>query len=126
MLPVEKECRKIATRALEAASVADASVSLVFGHESNTRFANNEITTSGATESISVAVAATRDGRTGRVTLNEIGEAALARAMRRAEELAGLLPADPEYVGPLPPQRYATIAAWDEATARSDAAARLP
>ena len=59
----------------------------------------------------------TRDGRTGRVSLNETSDAALERAMTRADELADVLPADPEYVGPLPPQEYLAITAYDEATA---------
>ncbi len=126
MLPSEKECRRIVERALGFARVDDAAVSLTFERGSNTRFANNEITTSGATESLSVVLSATRESRTGRVSLNEMSDAALERAMHRAEELAGLLPADPEYVGPLPKQKYPKIAAWDEATARTGAAARVP
>ena len=126
MLPTEAECRKIAERALSHARTPDASVSLAYAHAGNTRFANNEITTSGATESVNVVVSATRDGRTGRVSLNETSAAALEQAMRRAEELAAVLPPDPEYVGPLEKQDYLKIAAWDEATARLDAAARLP
>ena len=126
MLPTEAECRKIAERALSYARTPDASVSLAYAHAGNTRFANNEITTSGATESVTVVVTATRDGRTGRVSLNETSAAALERAVRRAEELTGLLPPDPEYVGALEKQDYLKIVAWDEATARLDAAARLP
>ena len=101
MLPTEAECRKVVDRALSYARTPDASVSLAYANAGNTRFANNEITTSGTTESVSVVVTATRDGRTGRVSSNETTPEALERAMRRAEELAGLLPPDPEYVGPL-------------------------
>jgi predicted Zn-dependent protease len=126
MLPTEKECRQITARALGFTSSTDASVSLTFGRGSNTRFANNEITTSGAEESINVVVGVTKDGRTGRVSLNETSDAALERAMKRAEELAGLLPPDPEYVGPVPPQKYLAIAAYDEATETFGAAERVP
>ena len=126
MLPTEKECRQITGRALGLTSAADASVSLSFGRSSNTRFANNEITTSGASETVSVSVSVTKEGRTGRVTLNETTDAALERAMKRAEGLAGLLPPDPEYVGPLPGQKYLAIAADDPATEAFAAAGRLP
>jgi predicted Zn-dependent protease len=126
MLPTEAECRKLAERALSYATFPDASVSLSFAHTGNTRFANNEITTSGSAESVTVVVSATRDGRTGRVSLNETSPEAFERAMRRAEEIAGVVPADPEYVGPLEPQKYSKVAAWDEATAKLDAGARLP
>ncbi len=125
-LPTEKECRALVERALSYASVADATVSLSFEATSNTRFANNEITTSGASEAVQVVVSATKDSRTGRVSLNETSPEALERAMHRAEELAALLPADPEYVGPLPPQKYLEIQAFDEATTRFGAAERLP
>ena len=124
--PNEKECRKLASRALGFARVEDASVSFVFERSSNTRFANNEITTSGAADEITVVLAATQDTRTGRVTLNETSDAALERAMHRAEELASFLPPDPEYVGPLPAQTYLDIRAWDDTTARAGAAERLP
>jgi len=126
MLPTEKECRQITGRALRLTSAPDASVSLSFGRTSNTRFANNEITTSGAAEALSVSVSVTKEGRTGRVTLNETTDPALERAMKRAEELAGLLPPDPEYVGPLPRQKYLAIAADDPTTEAFAAAGRLP
>ncbi|HET9327808.1 MAG TPA: TldD/PmbA family protein [Candidatus Eisenbacteria bacterium] len=126
MRPTEAECRRLTEKALSYAPSPEASVSMTFSETSNTRFANNEITTSGASESINVVVAVTRDGRTGRVTLNEISDAALERAMKRAGELAQVLPADPEYVGPLPAQKYLSIAAFDETTAKFQAADRLP
>lgn len=125
MLPTEKECRQIAARALGFAK-GDASVALGFGRESNTRFANNEITTSGADESVNVLVSVTKDSRTGRVSLNEVSDAALERAMKRAEELASLLPPDPEYSGPLPTQKYLDIKAEDDATAKYSASERVP
>jgi predicted Zn-dependent protease len=126
MLPNESECRKLAERALSYAKAADASVSFTFVHSGNTRFANNEITTSGSTASVSVVVAVTHEGRTGRVSLNEIAPDALERAVRRAEEIAGFVPPDPEYIGPLAKQEYLKIASWDEPTSKLDAAARLP
>src|SRR6185295_526994 len=126
MLPTEKECRKLAEQALSHAPTAEASVSLTFGQSSNTRFANNEITTSGAAESVNIVVSVTRESRTGRVTLNETGDAAFERAMKRADELARVLPPDPEYVGPIPPQTYLKIQAYDEATARFAATDRIP
>lgn len=125
MLPTDAECRKIAQRALGLAEGLEASVSLTFTRGSNTRFANNEITTSGEAESVAVVLAVTQGGRTGRVSLNETSESALDRALIRARDLAEILPQDPEYVGPLPPQRYAKIKAWDESTAAAAAKDRI-
>src|SRR5262245_33874016 len=109
MLPTDAECRKIAERALGFAGDRDAGVALTFADSSNTRFANNEISTSGQTTSVNLVVAVTADGRTGRVSLNETSDAALQRAVGRARELAELLPVDPEYVGAVPPQKYLEI-----------------
>jgi len=125
-LPIEKDCRRIADRALGFAPTPEASVVLTFTAGSNTRFANNEIMTSGAAEGLTVVASVTRDTRTGRVVLNETSDAALERAMKRADELAKVLPPDPEYVGPLPKQSYLAIAAYDEPTAKFTAADRLP
>ena len=46
--------------------------------------------------------------------------------MKRAVELASVVPADPEYVGALPPQKYLAVAAYDEATRKLGAGERLP
>jgi predicted Zn-dependent protease len=126
MLPTEKECRQIAEHALALTQATDASVSLSFGRTSNTRFANNDVTTSGAAETVNVIVSVTKDSRTGRVALNETTDAALERALKRADELAGVLPLDPEYVGPLPPQKYLAIQAEDAATVSFAAGDRVP
>src|SRR5258705_9874114 len=100
MLPTEKECRAIAGRLLGFAKAGqDVTVALTFERNANTRFANNQITTSGASEALNAVVQVTREGRTGRVSLNETTDAALERAVARAEEVAAVLPADPEYVG---------------------------
>ena len=127
MLPSEKDCRAITDRVLALAKPGnEVSISLSFGQRSNTRFANNEITTSGAAETAGVVVAVTAEARTGRVSLNEYTDAALAGALQRATELAAVLPADPEYVGPLAPQKYLPVAAYDSATDKASAVDRLP
>src|SRR5262249_9781186 len=61
-----------------------------------------------------------------RVTLNETSDAALQRGASRAAEIAAALPADPEYVGPLPPQKYLDIKAFDDVTNKAGAVERLP
>src|SRR5262245_13925668 len=126
MLPTEKECRQLAEKALSLTTAEDASIALGFGRSSNTRFANNEVTTSGAGDSGNVFLSVTNEQRAGTDAVKETSEVALREAYKRAEALAALLPANPEYVGPLEPQKYLTINAYDEATANLAAAERVP
>src|SRR5437773_2709159 len=125
MLPTENECRRITQRALNFTAADDASVGLSFGRGSHARSTTLEPLASGVTQSVSVWARVTKDGRTGRVSLNETTDAALEKAMRRAEELAAVLPPDPESMGPIPPQKYLTIRAEDPATATAKAADRM-
>ncbi|TMQ73495.1 MAG: hypothetical protein E6K81_04470 [Candidatus Eisenbacteria bacterium] len=125
MLPTENECRRITQRALNFTAADDASVGLSFGRGSHARSTTREPLASGVTQSVSVWARVTKDGRTGRVSLNETTDAALEKAMRRAEELAAVLPPDPESMGPIPPQKYLTIRAEDPATATAKAADRM-
>jgi hypothetical protein len=46
MRPSEAECRRLAEKALSFSDAPEASISMTFAESSNTRFANNDITTS--------------------------------------------------------------------------------
>jgi len=111
------EAHTLIDRILKFGRLPEISASVNYAQECNTRFANNQITTAGFTTDLSIEVSATQDRRTGNTSTTEISDEALERAVRRAEDMAALTPANPEYVEPLEPQHYPEISAYDEPTA---------
>ena len=56
--------------------------------------------------------------KVGTATVNEFDEASLEKVVRRAEELAKLAPENPEFMEPLPKQKYGESKTFADATAR--------
>ena len=117
------EARALTDRIFKLSHSSEVAVNINWRQNCNTRFANNQITTAGFTTDLRAGIDVTQGRKTGTTSTTEISDEALARAVRRAEELAALAPSNPEYVEPLGPQDYPQIAAFDDATAsaRSDA-----
>ena len=88
---------------------------------SNTRFARNEITTSGFTQDLTLRITSVHEGRSGTVTTNDLSPAGLKAAAARAVELRGLTPPDPEMMPLLDRQEYPALAKFhaDSAAARA-------
>jgi predicted Zn-dependent protease len=126
MILAKTEAKQLIDRILGFSKADECQVNLTSSENSHTRFANNEITTSGTARDFSLTISATIERRTGRVTVNELGDAVLRRAVERAEEIARISPPDPEYLAPLGPQVYPEINSYFEETARARAADRLP
>lgn len=103
-------------------SKADAvRVSVNSSRETNLRFADNQMTTSGATTNTTIRIQSVFGKRKASVVTNDASDESLRRAVERAEALAKLAPEDPEYLGELGPQQYATVPAWFDATAELSA-----
>ncbi len=121
----EREARRIIERVLDAASADETDVRIAAQEGGNLRFAANGATTSGEIGDTTVRIATTFGKRTGTIEVNEVGEDALAAAVRRAEEIAHASPKDPEHMPPLGRQRYPDVPrAHITATADIDAARR--
>src|SRR5437867_8473655 len=120
------KARQLVERILSFCKAENSQVSLSSSEGSYTRFANNEITTSGTSHDLSITISATIEKRTGVVTVNELSDDVLRRAAARAEEIARITPSDPEYVPPLGPQHYPEIKSYYEETAKARAEDRLP
>ena len=88
---------------------------------SNTRFARNEITTSGFTQDLTLRITSVHEGRAGTITTNDLSPAGLKAAVARAEELRALTPPDPEMMPLLAKQEYPALAKFhaDSAAARA-------
>ncbi|MDQ2667792.1 MAG: TldD/PmbA family protein [Gemmatimonadota bacterium] len=100
------DAQDIANRALKASPADETSVSINSGARADTRFALNQVTTSGENRDTSVTITALVNGRSASVTTNRLDEASLAAAAREATEIAKLVPANPERMPELGPQEY--------------------
>ena len=117
--------RALIDRVLALAKGSGCEVSLRAAASSHTRFARNEITTSGLAEDVALTVTVRRDGRAGTVTSNDLSPAGLEAAVARAEAARAVTPADPEAVDLLPPQDYPVLDKYDEEAAGARAAERV-
>jgi predicted Zn-dependent protease len=121
----EAEARELARSVLALSSADEARVNINSGVESNTRFAMNQITTSGESQNASLTMSSAFDRRTGTATTNRFDAESLRRVVEMSERLARLAPEDPEYLGQLGEQQYPAIGhPWFDATAELDAGRR--
>ena len=118
----QDEARALTDRIFGFSRSPEISATVNYTQECNTRFANNQITTAGFTTDMSIYITVTRERCTGDTSTTETTDEALERAVRRAEDMAALTPANPEYVEPLGPQHYPQIRAFDQLTAAARSA----
>jgi len=100
------ECETIAKRALALARADETRVTIQSTVRGDTRFAVNQISTSGDDVDATITIRSTFGKRTATITTNKFDDAALAEAMQNAEALARLSPEDPEFVPELGAQNY--------------------
>jgi predicted Zn-dependent protease len=113
----EQDSRAILEKVMRM-SRADSCVAAIGGNVGgNIRFARNSVSTAGETTNRSLSVSSSFGRRTGSASGNEFDDAALERAVRRAEELARLAPENPEWLEPLGPQQYLATPGYYASTA---------
>lgn len=112
-----EEAKAITDRVLSFASADETRVSINSGGRGNTRFAVNQISTSGDNYDADISIRSVVGKRSGTVTTNKLDDESLRRAVRTAEQLARLAPEDPEAMPELGPQSYEPDEAWRDATA---------
>jgi len=101
-----------------ALSTADQCTARLGGSiEGNIRFALNNVSTSGVVSDTGLAVEVAFGKRVGTATINEFSDAALARVVKRAEDLAKLAPENPEFMPAVDKQTYRPSNTFVEATA---------
>jgi predicted Zn-dependent protease len=100
------EAEEVAKRALAVSPAPETRVSISSSARADTRFAVNQVTTSGENHDTSVTITAIIDGRSSSVTTNRLDEASLAAAAKQATEIAQLVPPNPERMPELGPQVY--------------------
>ena len=100
------EAEEVAKRALANSPAEETRVSINSSARADTRFAVNQVTTSGENRDTSVTITAFVGGRAASVNTNRLDEASLTAAARQATEIAKLVPPNPERMPELGPQHY--------------------
>jgi predicted Zn-dependent protease len=120
------EAHKLAQKVVGFSTFPECQVTITASEQAYTRFANNGITTASLNLRHNVAIVVTREGRTGSTGVNDLDDASLAAAVKKAEELAAISPPDPERLPAVGPQKYPATSDYDEHTARARAPEMIP
>ena len=113
----EEQARTLATRVLSFAKADETRVNITSGWSGNTRFAGNEITTSGGTTNTQITVTSTIGKRRASANTNILDDDSLKRTVDLAERLAKLSPEDAEAMPELGAQSYSAVKSYFEQTA---------
>jgi predicted Zn-dependent protease len=100
------EAETLAARALKVSPAPETRVSINSSARADTRFALNQVTTSGENHDISVTITAFEGNRAASVSTNRLDEASLAAAAKQAYEIAKLVPPNPERLPELGAQNF--------------------
>lgn len=117
--------RRVAEAALAASSGDHTLVSLRDRAGGTTRFANNQVVQNVNTRRSGLAVSVAFGQQRGTARTTQLSEQAVAETVRRAEEIARVSPPDPEYLPPLPPQRYPLLPTLRPETAAAGPGRRM-
>src|ERR1700759_993926 len=115
------EAQILAQKVIGFSTFPECQVTITSSEQAYTRFANNGITTASLNLRHTVAIGVTRDGRTGDMGVNDLDDASLRAAVKKAEELAAIAPPNPEQLPALGPQKFPTTNDFDERTANARA-----
>lgn len=121
----QQRFRQLADVAISAAGGKDVLLQLSDQRGGATRFANNQVTQNVNTRRQSLSVRVAEGQRRGGVWTTELSESGVRAAVAAAEEIARVAPEDPEYLPPLPPQKYPLLATWRPETAAYGPAQRI-
>src|SRR5687768_12800401 len=115
------EAHKLAQKIIAMSTFPECQVSITASEQAYTRFANNGITTASFNLRNNIGIAVTREGRTGSSAVNDLDDASLRAAVKKAEELAAISPPNPERMPPVGPQEFPATKDLDEQTANARA-----
>src|ERR1035438_6214397 len=120
------EAQKLAQKVIGLSTFPECQVTINASEQAYTRFANNGITTASLNLRHTVAIAVTRDGKSGVMTVNDLDDASLKAAVKKAEDPAAIAPANPERLSPLGPQEFPEVSDFDERTAAARSPEMIP
>jgi predicted Zn-dependent protease len=111
------DARALIERVVKMSKADEVQVNVNGGHQTNVRFADNRISTSGGVSDLSIGVYSAFGPKHAVALTNDVSDAGLEGAVRRSEALARLAPDDPESLPLLGPQQYEESEAFFESTA---------
>ena len=111
------DARHLADRALALSQAEGCQVSIASGVDGNTRFAANQLSTSGMVQDVTLTVTSAFGKRSASVSTNDLSDASVRRAVDASEQMARLAPEDPEAMPSLPAQQYEAVSAYTDGTA---------
>lgn len=112
-----EDAQALVERAVKLSTADAVRVSVTSSRETNLRFADNQLSTSGVTTNTTIRVQSVFGKRKASVVTNDRSDEGLRRAVQQSEAIARLAPEDPEYLGELGAQQYGRVDAWSDATA---------
>jgi predicted Zn-dependent protease len=101
-----EEAQRIVERALSFSRADQARVNLSSSDTGNTRFAQNQMSTSGDSTNANLSITSALGTRVASATTNIFTDDAVRRVVETSEQLARLVPENEEYVGELGAQTY--------------------
>jgi predicted Zn-dependent protease len=118
------DAQAIVERTIKMSKADEIEVNFASNQTGNTRFAANQMSTSGSVTNTVLIVYSAFGPKHAVVTTNELSDDAIKRAVEQSEALARLAPDDPEWMPRLGPQHIAPINAYFESTSNLTAADR--
>jgi predicted Zn-dependent protease len=115
-----EEAQRLAERVLSFSRADEARVNIQSGMDGNTRFAVNQISTAGDVANVNVVVTSAFGKKVASANTNRLDDESLRRVVDTAEQLARLVPEDPEYMGELGQQQVPRSDSLFESTANLD------
>jgi predicted Zn-dependent protease len=112
--------RRLCDKVLALSKADECIVSLNGRREGNIRFARNAVSTAGLVENTQLAVTVAFGKKQGTAAINELDDDALAKVVRRAEDLARLAPDNPEFMPAAAKQAFKPTPTFNAATAAID------
>ena len=111
------ESKNLIDRVIKMSKAESIQVNIGGGYSANVRFADNQMSTAGGVTDFTVVIQSSFGKKHAVVTVNNVSDEALQRAVAQSEALAKLAPDDPEALPPLPPQQYGEVHAYFDSVA---------
>ncbi len=128
MALTKSDTESLCSKILDLVTADEAELSLSDSEDLLLRSANNDISSNGLVDRISLRLSVSFGKRSASISLNQTDDESLRAAVAKVEAIARLAPEDPEHLPPVDPAPCATPLTWSDATAAmtpAEALARL-